>query len=85
MGCAIIDGEDGRMFICGKGITPCHFCMEPADYLCDYPVGSGKTCDLALCEKHSNTMADEIDFCPICYSKFKEKGTVNFKQDVLKL
>ena len=52
------------MTICGSGIQPCSNCGEVADYLCDYPVGEGKTCDLHLCRK-CRTHIGKYDFCPI--------------------
>lgn len=32
----------------------CHYCQEPARYLCDYRIGHGRqarTCDRPLCER----------------------------------
>lgn len=40
-------------WICGPGVTPCSSCAYVADYLCDYPLGGGKTCDAPLCEDHA--------------------------------
>jgi hypothetical protein len=57
-------------FICGSGIQPCENCGEPSDFLCDYPVGEGKTCDLPLCRK-CRTHVGKYDFCPIHTEKNK--------------
>lgn len=40
-------------WICGEGIIPCSICGIVADYLCDYPLGKGKTCDAPLCRAHA--------------------------------
>lgn len=51
-------------FICGSGVEPCRFCGIVADKLCDAPVGNGKTCDIALCEKCATNIGPETDLCP---------------------
>lgn len=51
-------------FVCGPGITPCANCGQVADFLCDYPVGDGKTCDLPICAQ-CRTHVGKYDFCPI--------------------
>jgi len=56
--------------VCGSGIQPCSNCGEVADFLCDYPVGEGKTCDLHLCRK-CRTHVGKFDFCPIHGEKNK--------------
>ena len=54
MGGAIIilaDGSHGH--IRGTGIKPCASCPVIAEYLCDYPMRRGKTCDAPLCRNHA--------------------------------
>lgn len=53
-----------RIFVCGDGVQPCHSCGKVADWLCDYPVGVGKTCDLPICDQ-CRTHVGIYDFCPI--------------------
>lgn len=62
---------EAPMWICGRGgkidVQGCHRCTYVADYLCDFPVGGGKTCDLPICEKHRIRQGGEmgdIDYCP---------------------
>lgn len=50
------------IFVCGSGIRPCHVCGAVADYLCDQPIGDGKTCDLPLCNKHRHHVGI-YDYC----------------------
>ena len=50
-------------FVCGEGIQPCHVCGAAADFLCDYPIGNGKTCDLPLCNEHRQHIGI-YDYCP---------------------
>ena len=71
MGCALTMWDKGTRkhtaFICGPGITPCPYCGSPADYLCDYPTGEGRTCDIWLCEHHRIRQGGDLqnlDFCP---------------------
>jgi hypothetical protein len=46
---------------------PCssHDCLYEAEYLCDFPIGGGKTCDLPLCSDHRANIGPERDLCPI--------------------
>lgn len=87
MGCGILYDEHGNPIghICGSGVIPCCICGRPSDYLCDYPIGNGKTCDLPLCDHHANTMGDNVDFCPIHHSKYWEKERIDFDQKVIKI
>jgi hypothetical protein len=58
--------------ICGDGPTgeTCSRCPCLSTVLCDYPVGEGRTCDLALCEAcaveqmPATETAESIDYCP---------------------
>jgi len=52
------------VFACGSGIRPCANCGQVADFLCDYPVGEGKTCDLPICSQ-CRTHVGKYDFCPV--------------------
>ena len=54
MGGAYIKGPEGRwdVHVCGSGIKACG-CGRYAEYLCDWPLGKGKTCDAPLCEIHA--------------------------------
>jgi len=57
------DPKLGRMFICGKLGPHCADCGWVADYLCDYPVGKGKTCDRDMCESHANEVGPDLHYC----------------------
>lgn len=54
--------EPRLIFVCGQGIRPCHICGAVADYLCDQPIGDGKTCDLPLCNEHRHHVGF-YDYC----------------------
>jgi len=41
----------------------CHRCNIVADFLCDYPVENGRTCDMPLCSKHRTNVGFERDYC----------------------
>jgi len=56
--------EAGEGFICGR-FSPKELCSCGvwAEYLCDYPLGNGKTCDAPLCADHAmlvNNQAAEM-------------------------
>ena len=77
MSCYYKDG----MTMCGDLGPHCadHRCAWAAEYLCDYPVGNGKTCDRPLCSDHAYEVAPDIHYCAQHYSefeKFKQAGGI---------
>jgi len=65
--------EPRLIFVCGEGIRGCHFCGKVADYLCDCPLGNGKTCDLPICDEHRQPIG-AFDFCPLHPQGYLVKG-----------
>ena len=59
------------MFFCGsmEGYEYCNHsnCIGFNDFLCDYPVGDGKTCDYAMCEDHSYQIGEDLHYCQTHY------------------
>lgn len=50
------------IFICGPGAAAlmeerCADCSSEPEYLCDYPVGDGQTCDRKICPAHATVIA----------------------------
>ena len=52
----------------------CYYCDRPATLLCDFDIGSGKTCNRPVCELHGTKVgvsfasgkdgwADTVDYC----------------------
>lgn len=74
-----IDG--GPTIMCGKIDDWKHCpCVHNSDFLCDYPVGRGKTCDLPLCYCCREHVGEELDLCLIHFAEFQKKSgreTVN--------
>jgi hypothetical protein len=65
MPCYIEPHEDGEIrILCGDLGPPCSLCPASSDFLCDYPVGRGKTCDLHLCGQHGTEVAPNVHYCP---------------------
>jgi hypothetical protein len=76
---ALGPGAAGPGFICGEFGAHCKHCMRVGDYLCDYPVGQGKTCDAAICAGHAAEVAPELHYCPVhfaAWEAFRESGGV---------
>lgn len=42
----------------------CAFCDAWSGFLCDAPVGPGKTCDAPMCGEHAYIMGPDIHHCP---------------------
>jgi hypothetical protein len=76
MGCGIVRDKERNPvgFICGDAITPCSQCGDPSDYLCDFPVGDGKICDLPLCGFHTCEVGEEKHFCPTHTAMYRASG-----------
>lgn len=61
--------ETHEGWICGDGVELCGFpgCGYISDWLCDWPIGGGKTCDMPLCDHHrcaQGTDEEPFDLCP---------------------
>ena len=71
------DGER-RTFLTARFGEPCQ-CGWVVDFLCDYPVGEGKTCDRGMCVYCVNEIAPDLHYCN-CHNtewkKFVESGGV---------
>lgn len=80
MPCYLSHTKSGdRMFICGKLGLHCaaEKCADVSGFLCDYPVGEGKTCDLPLCDSHAYEVAPNVHCCPghlILWKEFRDAG-----------
>ena len=73
--------EGGNMFMCGRLGPHCNAsgCNWVSEYLCDYPVGEGKTCDRPLCTEHAYEVAPDTHYCAAHYNQwadFKNNGGV---------
>lgn len=73
--------EGMRIFLCGDmELQHCADCIQVGDYLCDYPVGDGKTCDRAMCDTHAHEVGPDLHYCEAHYKAwraFVKKGGVN--------
>jgi transcriptional regulator with XRE-family HTH domain len=58
-----IKEQPDKVIICGDGIQPCSFCGQVSEYLCDYPLGAGKTCSANICPQ-CRTHDGKYDYCP---------------------
>src|SRR5690625_3179175 len=68
------------LFMCGDLGAHCADCADVGEFLCDYPVGDGKTCDRAMCHSHANEVAPEIHYCAAHYREwhaFRDSGGVS--------
>lgn len=73
----LVEFHPGPLFLCGsiKQEPHCN-CGHVADFLCDYPIGNGKTCDLSLCWCCRKSAGEELDMCRIHFVEFKAKSGV---------
>lgn len=68
------------MFLCGELGDHCADCSAVADNLCDFPVGSGKTCDRPICDDHAHEIGPDLHYCQAHYGMwqdFKNSGGVD--------
>lgn len=80
MPCYLIRLKDGaRGFLCGDFGPHCTAadCGDVSEYLCDYPVGDERTCDLPFCASHAYEVAPDIHYCPghlALWLEFRKSG-----------
>jgi len=78
--CYIEQTSVGTIFLCGDFGPYCAAeCYASTGFLCDYPVGDGKTCDLSLCGDHATLVAPNIHYCPghfVLWQEFRDAGGV---------
>lgn len=70
-------------FMCGDLGPHCRECAAPADNLCDYPVGEGKTCDRSICDEHSHEVGPDLHYCAAHYQSWKEWRAAGGESKVL--
>jgi len=89
MPCLIIKESDGTTtFMCGEHLRreDLALCSQPdcnrwAEFLCDYPVGEGKTCDLMLCEHCAKKAGPNYHFCPVHFAEFSKRGIAKVEEE----
>ena len=69
MPCEIIKTPGGGTIIAcrrGERRRRCHYCSNPAPYLCDFfgPI-TKKTCDRPICEDHRDRISSSVDWCKL--------------------
>lgn len=72
------------MFICGDLGPHCADCAGFGEFLCDYPVGDGKTCDRSICSEHAIEIAPELHYCNAHHQMWQDFKTRGGVDDVLK-
>ena len=68
----------GPMFFCGPGVRHDWVCAIDgcggmSGFLCDWPMGSGKTCSAPLCDEHRRNIGHELDLCPVHATMWREE------------
>ena len=71
------------IFMCGRGRSPLPQCRcgRGADYLCDEPLGRGKTCDLPLCGHCRMSIGDDLDLCPVHATRQIRQPSLPWEED----
>lgn len=62
MGSALIEVGGSYAWVRGTGLKTCSVrgCFVLQEFLCDYPMGKGKTCDAPLCRRHAMLQAHRM-------------------------
>ena len=71
--------EPGLITMCGDfEMTLCREpgCDREGLYLCDWPMGRGKTCDLPLCPGHAREIGEDRHLCPIHHPMWTKQAGV---------
>lgn len=72
MPCYVKDLPEGRLFVCGRLGPHCAECADVGEYLCDYPVGDGLTCDRPLCAGHAHEVGPDLHYCAAHSARWRE-------------
>lgn len=69
----VFDGSEGWM--CGEELRMelCR-CGYDSEYLCDFPIGDGRTCDIALCGECRTTIGEDLDLCRVHRGMWSKGG-----------
>lgn len=75
----VIPASDEPMFLCSRSglIVEVCACGIAADFLCDWPVGDGKTCDARLCVVCAREIGEDRHTCEIHWHVFKQQTGVD--------
>ncbi len=68
------DSQGNKFHIRGNLGPHCAECADVGINLCDYPVGGGKTCDRAICNQHSNLIAENMHYCNAHFAVYKAEN-----------
>lgn len=71
MACYRREGSKGVTFLCGKLGPACSFCGWVSEFLCDFPVGDGKTCDRKMCADCAREVASDTHYCDDHYGMWR--------------
>lgn len=65
--------EGSVIWMCGRGTPPvlCVHGYESA-YLCDYPMGGGRTCDTPMCEECRRRVGRDLDLCRLHFAQWRD-------------
>ncbi len=65
MTCRWINVDGVTAIVCGpKPRRKRCSCGKPGEYLCDWKIGGGKTCDKPICDEHAEEVAEDKHLCP---------------------
>lgn len=61
---AVVNTGDGGYAIVKAKKHHCQWCPVRSEFLCDYEIEPGRTCDKRMCSGHATRIGPEKDFCP---------------------
>lgn len=65
MPCVRMYGPGFSAIVCRVKGPRCRSCHQPAEVLCDWPIGPhGRTCSARLCPAHATRIGPGRDLCP---------------------
>jgi hypothetical protein len=84
----IIDGKPVRIHVqysSAPKVEPCDYCQRKHEFLCDFEISPGKTCDKKLCRLHTGKLFGEPDkdYCPDHYQIMKREQMKIWKDSPL--
>lgn len=75
MPCYAVDLPGGDVALVRGRLGPhCRQCQRVGEYLCDFEVSFGKTCDQPMCNLHRGQAGPGVDYCDAHYVQWQQLG-----------
>jgi len=79
--CYILHNDDGTTtgtILCGDLGPACRYCGDVSTRECDFPIGNGKTCDVAMCDRCASPQSPPAP-APLTARQVVDRGVLGYE------